>query len=254
MIVTILGSGTSGGIPMIGCPCPVCRSTDSRDKRLRTSIHISINGKSFVIDAGPDFRQQMLRESISRLDAIIFTHQHRDHTAGLDDIRAYNYFQAKPMDIYLSSEVEASLKKEYHYVFEGGGYPGLPEMRLFRIENRPFYIDEVKITPIEVMHYKLPVFGFRVNNFTYITDANAISEQEIEKIKGSEVLIINALRKERHISHFSLEEALDMIRKINPQKAYLIHMSHQMGLHAEVSMELPENVELAYDGLRIECA
>ncbi len=237
---------------MIGCTCPVCQSDDPRDKRLRTSILIHTHGKYFVIDAGPDFRQQMLRERVHRLDAIVFTHQHRDHTAGLDDIRAYNYFQRKPMDIYLAAEVEDSIRKEYHYVFENGGYPGLPEMRLFNIANTPFYIEEVRFTPIEVKHYHLSVFGFRVNNFTYITDANHIPDEELEKIAGTDVLIINALRRERHISHFSLDEALDMIDRIRPRKAYLTHISHQMGRHAEVSQNLPPHVELAYDGLQIE--
>lgn len=236
---------------MIGCSCPVCQSPDSRDKRLRSSILIEVHGKHLVVDAGPDFRQQMLREQVNKLDAILFTHQHRDHTAGLDDIRAYNFFQGKPMDIYLNAEVEASLRKEYHYVFEHGGYPGLPEMRFFPIENRPFFVDEIKITPVEVMHYKLRVFGFRINNFTYITDANYISDPELEKIKGSEVLIINALRREKHISHFTLDEALEVIKKVAPGKAYLTHMSHQMGAHAEVNLELPGGVELAWDGLQI---
>lgn len=252
MIVTILGSGTSGGVPMIGCTCAVCRSNDPRDKRLRSSILISVNGKHIVIDAGPDFRQQMLREQVSSLDAIVFTHQHRDHTAGLDDIRAYNYFMGKPMDIYLTEEVEASIRKEYHYVFEHGGYPGLPQMRLLNIKNSPFYIDEVKFIPIEVMHYNLKVFGFRINNFTYITDANAISETELEKVKGSKVLIINALRREKHISHFSLEEALALIDRIQPEQAWLTHISHQMGTHEAVSEQLPPNVYLAWDGLQLE--
>lgn len=252
MIVTILGSGTSGGVPMIGCTCAVCRSNDPRDKRLRSSILISVNGKHIVIDAGPDFRQQMLREQVSSLDAIVFTHQHRDHTAGLDDIRAYNYFMGKPMDIYLTEEVEASIRKEYHYVFEHGGYPGLPQMRLLNIKNSPFYIDEVKFIPIEVMHYNLKVFGFRINNFTYITDANAISETELEKVKGSKVLIINALRREKHISHFSLEEALELIDRIQPEQAWLTHISHQMGTHEAVSEQLPSNVYLAWDGLQLE--
>lgn len=252
MIVTILGSGTSGGVPMIGCTCAVCRSNDPRDKRLRSSILISVNGKHIVIDAGPDFRQQMLREQVSSLDAIVFTHQHRDHTAGLDDIRAYNYFMGKPMDIYLTEEVETSIRKEYHYVFEHGGYPGLPQMRLLNIKNSPFYIDEVKFIPIEVMHYNLKVFGFRINNFTYITDANAISETELEKVKGSKVLIINALRREKHISHFSLEEALALIDRIQPEQAWLTHISHQMGTHEAVSEQLPSNVYLAWDGLQLE--
>ena len=252
MIVTILGSGTSGGVPMIGCTCAVCRSSDPRDKRLRSSILIQVSGKQIVIDAGPDFRQQMLREQVSKLDAIVFTHQHRDHTAGLDDIRAYNYFMGKPMDIYLTEEVETSLRKEYHYVFEHDGYPGLPQMRLLTIKNTPFYIEDVRISPIEVMHYNLKVFGFRVNNFTYITDANFISEPELEKVKGSKILVLNALRKEQHISHYSLDETLELIDRIRPEQAWLTHISHQMGLHEEVSKTLPPNVFLAWDGLKLE--
>lgn len=252
MIVTILGSGTSGGVPMIGCTCAVCRSNDPRDKRLRSSILIQVNGRHLVIDAGPDFRQQMLRAQVATLDAIVFTHQHRDHTAGLDDIRAYNYFMQKPMDIYLTQEVEASIRKEYHYVFDHDGYPGLPQMRLLTIHNTPFYIDEVKITPIEVMHYHLKVFGFRINHFTYITDANFISDAELEKVKGTKILVLNALRKEKHISHFSLSEALELIERIQPEQAWLTHISHQMGLHEEVSQTLPPNVHLAWDGLTLE--
>ncbi len=251
MTITILGSGTSGGVPMIGCSCAVCRSADPRDKRLRASVLIEVNNNHFVIDAGPDFRQQMLRENVNRLDAIIFTHAHRDHTAGLDDIRAFNYFQQKPMDIYCTGEVEASLRKEYHYVFDGQWYPGLPQMQFFPISNRPFFIGEVKFLPIEVMHYKMPVFGYRINNFTYITDANFISPEEIEKMRGSEVLVINALRQEKHISHFTLEEALAVIEEVKPAVAYLTHMSHQMGKHAEIELDLPANVHLAWDGLRI---
>ncbi len=251
MIVTILGSGTSGGIPMIGCPCAVCQSTDARDKRLRSSILIQVNGKNFVIDAGPDFRQQMLNTGLKELHAIVFTHQHRDHTAGLDDIRAFNYFMQRPMDIYLTPEVEASIRKEYHYVFEHGTYPGLPEMRLFPISKSPFFIEEVRFTPVEVLHYHMQVLGFRINHFTYITDANFISDEELAKVKGTKVLVINALRKDKHISHFSLREALDVVEKVQPEQAWLTHISHQMGLHAAVEAELPPNVHLAYDGLQI---
>jgi phosphoribosyl 1,2-cyclic phosphate phosphodiesterase len=252
LIIRVLGSGTSGGIPMIGCNCPVCASTDSRDKRLRSSILIETPEFNYAIDAGPDFRQQMLRENVKKLEAIVFTHPHRDHTAGLDDIRAFNFFQKKPMDLYLTEAVEVSLKKEYHYIFEGGWYPGLPEIRFFNISNRPFYINETKFIPIEVQHYKMPVFGYRINNFTYITDANAISQEEKQKIIGTKVLIINALRQEPHISHFSLQEALQIIDEVKPEMAYLTHISHQMGLHAEVEAGLPANVRLAYDGLAIE--
>lgn len=252
MIVKILGSGTSGGVPMIGCQCEVCTSNDHRDKRLRSSILIQSAEYNFAIDAGPDFRQQMLREQINQLEAIIFTHQHRDHTAGLDDIRAFNFFQQKPMDLYLSQMVEQSIRKEYHYIFDGPWYPGLPEIKFFNIQNSPFYIKDVKFTPIEVMHHQLPVFGFRIRNFTYITDANFISEEEKAKILGSKVLIINALRMSKHLSHFSLEEALALIDEIKPEMAYLTHISHQMGKHSVIESTLPPNVRLAFDGLSIE--
>lgn len=252
MIITILGSGTSGGVPMIGCHCEVCSSGDSRDKRLRTSILLQINNKNFVFDAGPDFRQQMLREKVDTLEAIIFTHPHRDHTAGLDDVRAYNHFQQKAMDIYVTDETENSLRKEYHYVFNDVWYPGLPKINFCPITNTPFNISEITFIPIEVMHYKMKVFGYRIEDFTYITDANFISNEEKSKIFGCKVLILNALRKEKHISHFNLEEALQLIEELKPEKAYLTHLSHQMGKHAEVTKELPENVFIAYDGLQIE--
>ena len=249
MIITILGSGTSGGVPMIGCHCEVCSSGDSRDKRLRTSILLQINNKNFVFDAGPDFRQQMLREKVDTLEAIIFTHPHRDHTAGLDDVRAYNHFQQKAMDIYVTAETENSLRKEYHYVFNDVWYPGLPKINFCPITNTPFNISEITFIPIEVMHYKMKVFGYRIEDFTYITDANFISNEEKSKIFGCKVLILNALRKEKHISHFNLEEALQLIEELKPEKAYLTHLSHQMGKHAEVTKELPENVFIAYDGI-----
>lgn len=237
---------------MIGCPCEVCKSPDSRDKRLRSSISIEINNQTLVIDAGPDFRQQMLRAEIDRLDAILFTHAHRDHTAGLDDIRAYNFFMKQPMAIYATEETQRSLQLEYHYAFADQYYPGLPEFKFFTFQNQPFYIGDVRIIPVEVMHYKMKVYGFRINNFTYITDANMIAHDEMEKIKGSKVLILNALRKEAHISHFNLQEALDLIAEIKPEKAYLTHLSHQMGKHADIERELPDGVMLGFDGLRLE--
>lgn len=251
MKITILGSGTSTGIPMIACGCAVCTSADSRDKRLRTSILIETQDTVVSIDAGPDFRQQMLRENVKRLDAIILTHGHKDHTAGLDDIRAFNFFQQKPMDIYLTAETELALRSEYHYVFEEIKYPGIPDMRLKHYQNEMFTVQGIDVLPIEVMHLNMFVYGMRIGDFTYITDANFISPAEKEKIKGSSVLIINALRREKHISHFNLKEALEIIQEVAPQKAYLTHLSHQMGLHADVEKELPSNVFLAYDGLQI---
>jgi phosphoribosyl 1,2-cyclic phosphate phosphodiesterase len=251
VIVTLLGTGTSGGVPMIGCSCEVCASGDPRDKRLRSSIHIQTEDRSVVIDAGPDFRQQMLRERVDKLDAIVLTHQHRDHTAGFDDIRAYNFFQRKPIDVYLTSEVERAFVKEYHYVFDDHQYPGLPQMNLINMVNEPFYIGRSKWIPVEVLHYKLPVFGFRIGKFCYVTDCNRITEKEKVKMRNLDVLVLNALRKEPHISHFTLAEAVELIRELRPKQAYLTHISHQMGLHALVNQELPEGVELAYDGLRI---
>lgn len=251
MKITFLGTGTSQGVPVIACDCEVCQSIDFRDKRLRTSIHIEMEDKSFVIDSGPDFRQQMLRERIDKLDALIFTHQHKDHTAGMDDVRSFNFKQQKDMPVYGRAEVLDQLKQEFSYIFAKIKYPGVPRVKLNEITNTPFEVEGVTFTPIEVMHYKLPVFGFRIKDFTYITDANHITEQEKEKIKGSKVLVLNALQKEEHISHFTLQEAIELIQDLNIPKAYLLHISHKMGLHADVNNELPEGIELAYDGLQI---
>ncbi len=252
--VTILGSGTSQGVPVIACNCEVCISNDPKDKRLRASIMISENGKNYVIDTGPDFRQQMLRENVQSLEAVIFTHHHKDHVAGLDDVRAFNFKQQKDMPIYCDLEVESALKREFSYVFNENNYPGIPKVMINLIsKEKAFKIDDaLELIPIEVMHYKMPVLGFRIKNFTYITDANYISEEEKEKIKGTEILIVNALRKTEHISHFNLQQALDFIAEINPKQAYLTHISHLMGTHKETSKELPPNVFIAYDGLVIE--
>jgi len=252
MKVTFLGTGTSQGIPLIACGCDVCSSENAKDKRLRVSIMIEVDGKNIVIDSGPDFRQQMLREKVKTLEAIVFTHEHKDHVAGLDDVRAFNYFTGRHLDVYANEQVQVALKREFHYIFSGDNYPGIPKVNVITIDTDPFLVSGVKFTPIQVLHYKLPVLGFRVNDFTYITDANYISEEEIEKIKGTKVLVLNALRREKHISHFTLMEAIELVKKINPDKAYLTHISHQMGLHDEVSKELPSNVELAYDGLQLE--
>ena len=237
---------------MLGCHCEVCSSNDPRDKRLRSSLLFSSENLNICIDAGPDFRQQLLRANCDHLEAIVFTHQHKDHTAGLDDIRAFNFWQKKPMDIYATEDVEQSIRREYYYAFSESQYPGLPEMRFLNIRNTPFYIRDIKFIPVLVYHAQLPVFGFRVRNFTYITDANFIPEEEKEKIRGSEVLIINALRHEKHISHFTLDEAISLIHELQPGIAYLTHISHQMGKHEAIEETLPGNIRLAYDGLTIE--
>ena len=251
MNITFLGTGTSQGVPVIACACEVCHSLDYRDKRLRVAVHIEVEGKSFVIDTGPDFRQQMLRERISSLDAILFTHEHKDHTAGLDDVRAYNFYQQRDMPVFAREQVLQQLKQEFAYAFTEKKYPGIPQISLNTIVNEPFLIEGVKVIPIEGIHYKLPVFGFRIGDFTYLTDLNYISEQELKKVKGTKVLVVGALQKQKHLSHFNLEEALDLIAVIHPEKAFLTHISHRMGLHREVEEELPANVKLAYDGLRI---
>ena len=249
--ITFLGTGTSQGIPVIACNCSVCQSTDYRDKRLRTSIMIESEGRVFVIDSGPDFRQQMLEENVKKIDAIILTHEHKDHIAGLDDIRAFNFFQKKPVDVYAEKRVHEAIKREYAYVFSDEKYPGTPRMNLHIIENKEFEINNVKFIPIRALHLNLPVFSFRIGYFTYITDANYFSDKEKEKIKGSKVIVINALRKKKHISHFNLEQALELLDELQPEQAYLTHISHQMGKYEEVQKELPAYVSLAYDGLKI---
>jgi len=247
--VTFLGTGTSQGVPVIACSCPVCHSSDPHDRRLRTSALVEIDGLNIVIDSGPDFREQMLRANVQKLDAILFTHEHRDHVAGLDDIRAFNYEQQRPMDIYAEERVHLALRKEFSYVFAEQKYPGVPQVNLHYIENHQFNINGTQIIPIRAMHMRLPLFGFRINDFTYLTDVNFIADKEKEKIKGSKYLVINGLRKQKHISHFALDEALDLIRELKPQQAFITHISHQMGFHHQVQAELPPNVTLAYDGL-----
>ncbi len=251
MIITFLGTGTSQGVPVIGCTCEVCKSLDYRNKRLRTSIHILVDNQSFVVDTGPDFRQQMLRENVNRLDAVIFTHAHRDHTSGLDDVRAYNYIYKMDMPVYGTQAVLDQLRVEYAYAFEDIKYPGLPRLALNLISEKEFEINGVRITPLPVFHHKMPVMGFRIGNFSYITDANLIPEETLQRLKGSDVLVLNALQLEPHISHFNLQQALEAAQTIGAGKTYFTHISHKLGLHDEVSRALPANVMLAYDGLQI---
>lgn len=249
MKITVLGSGTSQGIPVIACGCEVCTSTDRRDDRLRCSILIEHEGDNYVIDAGPDFRQQMLREKVKSLTAVLFTHEHKDHVAGLDDVRAFNFIEDRDMEIYCTVRVEEALKREYSYAFAEHKYPGIPQLNINIIGPDAFVLKKgFTVQPVEVMHYMLPVLGFRFGDFAYITDAKTITDSELGKLKGVKILIVNALRKEPHLSHFNEEEALDFIAKINPEKAYLTHISHLYGKHADIEADLPPNVGVAYDG------
>ena len=251
--LTFLGTGTSQGVPVISCGCWVCRSGDSRDKRLRTSALVETGRTTLLIDAGPDFRQQMLRESVGKLDGILLTHEHKDHIAGLDDVRAFNYVTGKPVDIYAEERVQRRVKQDFDYAFSENPYPGVPEIRLHTIlPDAPFRIGDAEIVPIRGIHYKLPVFGFRIGRLAYLTDMNRIDDRELKKIEGVDTLVINALRKEHHLSHFTLDEALHICYRVSPRAAYLTHISHQMGRHATEERALPEGVHFAYDGLTVE--
>ena len=253
MKVTFLGTGTSQGIPIIGCKCPVCKSANARDKRLRTSALVSVGDKNILIDIGPDFREQMLRNDVSHLNAILVTHAHRDHVAGIDDIRPYNYYQQSPIDIYARSNAIEAIRRDYAYIFAQHIYPGLPEANLIEVSGSSVVrIGNTEVVPIEAMHKDMPILGYKMERFAYVTDANYIAPTELDKIKDMDVLVINALRQEKHFSHFSLAEALEVIDFLKPRKAYLTHMSHEMGFYDEVSRNLPENVFLAYDGLTVE--
>lgn len=251
MKITFLGTGTSQGVPVIGCACAVCNSLDFRDKRLRTSIHLNVDGTSLVIDTGPDFRQQMLREGITRLDGVLYTHAHRDHTAGLDDVRAFNFLQQQSMPLFGTEETLGQIKSDFAYIFGPKNYPGLPQVTLHTITAEPFQFLGINITPLPVLHLKLPVYGFRIGNFSYITDAKTISDETFKRLEGTDVLVLNALQREYHISHFNLDEALAMVNKIKPKTTYFTHISHKLGLHASIEKELPDNVHLAFDGLRL---
>ena len=253
MKVTFLGTGTSQGVPVVSCNCEVCQSDDRRNNRLRTSILVELADKTIVVDSGPDFRYQLLREKVRNLDAVLFTHEHKDHIAGLDDIRPFNYLLQKVIDVYATERVQTALKREFYYIFADTKYFGLPQINLHTVHNdEAFDIGSNTIIPFEVMHHLLPITGYRIGDFTYITDAKTIPDHSFEKIKGSKVLVINALQKEPHISHFTLAEAIAFAEKVGAETTYLTHISHNLGLHQEVERQLPTNIRLAYDGLKIE--
>ncbi len=252
MKVTLLGTGTSQGVPVIGCSCEVCLSMDYRDKRLRVSVHIELEGKSFVIDTGPDFRQQMLRENISQLDAVLLTHSHKDHIAGLDDIRAFNFMQQRDMPVYGTNATLQQLRTEFYYAFEETRYPGTPQIQLMTIDEQSFHVHEIPIIPLPVMHLRMPVLGFRIGGFSYITDANFISPETMNRLAGTEVLVLNALQKEPHISHFTLLEAIDIAKKVGARQTYFTHISHKLGLHKVIEKDLPNSIALGFDGLSFE--
>lgn len=249
--VTFLGTGTSTGIPMIGCECAVCTSTNSKDKRLRSSVLIQSATTALIIDTTPDFRYQMLRTNTTHLDAVLYTHPHKDHMAGLDDIRALNFLTKKPMDIYANSLTEEAVRRDFYYAFADTKYPGVPELNLITIDESPFVVGDLPVQPILVYHHKMPVYGFRIGDFTYITDANRIDPDQMDLIRGSKVLVLNALRKEDHISHFTLQQAVDISIELGVPEVYFTHISHQLGKHKDINQELPPHIKLAYDGLQI---
>ena len=251
MKITFLGTGTSSGIPLLTCKCDICKSTDIKDKRLRSSIFIEYKGKNILIDIGPDFRQQMLKENILKIDSILITHAHNDHVGGLDEIRAYNFSSRKAMDVYANKIARKELLKHFDYIFQEKKYRGIADVNLLPISKKPFKIGEIKIIPIKVMHYKLPVSAFRINDFAYVTDIKTISEKEFKKLKGIKTLVVSALRHEEHFSHFTYSEALEFIKKLKVEKAYLTHISHRLDKHIDIEKKLPKNVKVAYDGLKI---
>jgi len=249
---TFLGTGTSGGVPMIACSCQVCNSSDPKDRRFRSSILIESDNTTIVIDTTPDFRSQMLAAKVKKLDAVLFTHPHKDHVAGLDDIKAFNYFQQQPMKVFANAFTQTAIKREFSYIFSEERYPGIPEVSLHEIYNKPFEIGDIPVIPILVWHLKMPVLGFRFGDFTYITDANRIDKEERSKILGSKVIVLNALRKEKHLSHFTLDEAIELAKELKVPQAYFTHISHQLGRHADVSAELSSGTALAWDLQQIQ--
>jgi len=252
LTITFLGTGTSGGVPMIACDCEVCDSNDFKDKRFRSSILVESPTTTLVVDTTPDFRSQMLKAKVKKLDAVIFTHPHKDHVAGLDDVKAFNYFHQQPMDVFANELTAEALRREFNYIFSDKKYPGVPEINLKPITSTDFMVGDIEVTPIFVWHLHMPVVGFRFGDFTYITDANRIEDEELDKIKGSRFLVLNALRKEKHLSHFTLDEAIEVVRKTEVPNAYFTHISHQLGFHERISQELPSGMFLAHDGLVIK--
>ncbi|WP_121354163.1 MBL fold metallo-hydrolase [Flavisolibacter nicotianae] len=251
LTITFLGTGTSSGVPMIACECAVCTSKNEKDTRLRSSIMVQSPSTTIVVDTTPDFRYQMLREKVKRLDAVLFTHPHKDHIAGLDDVRAFNYFQEQAMEVYANPMTIDALMREFAYAFADKKYPGVPNIELNTIGLEAFSVGNIPIVPLQVWHLKMPVFAFRFGDFTYITDANRIDESEKEKIWGSKIVVVNALRKEKHISHYSLDEAIALVQELQVPEAYFTHISHQLGRHDEIENILPEGMHLAYDGLEL---
>lgn len=252
LTLEFLGTGTSQGVPVIGCACEVCLSPDAKDRRLRTSALVRSGSTTLLIDAGPDLRQQMLRSRVQHLDVVLLTHSHMDHVGGIDDLRAFNFKQKQAMDLYGSSATLRAVEHTFHYAFAADRYAGVPELRLKEIGASPFRIGDVNVDTIEVMHDRMPVLGFRMGGLAYITDAKTMSEDQIARIRGVDTLVLNALRKKEHHSHLNLREALDLVQRIGPRQGYFTHISHLLGTHAEVSAELPAGVALAHDGLIVE--
>lgn len=251
LTITFLGTGTSSGVPMVACDCGVCKSNDAKDQRLRSSILVQSSKTSFVVDTTPDFRYQMLREQVKKLDAVLYTHPHKDHIAGLDDVKAFTFVSGNAMQIFANELTQEALKREFYYIFTDKKYPGIPQVNINTIDLTPFSIGDIPVIPILVWHLNMPVLGFRFGDFTYITDANRMEETEKDKIKGSKTLVINALRHKKHLSHFTLDEAINLVQELNVPQAYFTHISHQLGKHQQINSELPNGVELAYDGMRL---
>jgi phosphoribosyl 1,2-cyclic phosphate phosphodiesterase len=252
MNVTFLGTGTSQGVPVIACQCKVCRQGKEKDHRLRSSVMLESGHERVVIDAGPDFRQQMLREQVTSLNAILITHRHKDHIAGLDDVRSFNWFTRRPMDVYASAKDQQRIREEFSYAFSESAYPGVPKINLITISTEEFFVGQLKVKPLEILHMKMEIRGFKIGKFAYLTDTNYLPATVMSELLDCDTIVLNALRKEKHVSHYCLEEAIAVLEFLRPKKAYLTHLSHLMGFHEEIEKELPDFIRLAYDGLQIE--